>query len=549
LGLSKPEQKSALLQSYPIALEEPHGKSPDRPLDLVFVHKPAGMNTHRPDSDKPGLVEFAQAQLGVPLYIVHRLDKGTSGVLIFSKSANAAEILRERFENGKIQKEYLFLTDSRGPAHSKSGSGSQNFEISSEIIKNDEGKFISVPSKNPNSRTTFQKLKEGPRYTLWQARPSTGKPHQIRLHAETAGIPVLGDLEHGGSPFFRLCLHAHKLSLPEIELTSPTWMNENITDSPEFHLEEALWKRKYFLPMSEVPTGRIVHTESPYFRLDQYGEQLWMGWYGTTAPDLTSPLFLALFECFRRPLWIRQMKPRGGGRGAGSGTESFLLSQNAPKAIWNATENGLLFELRANQGLSPGLFLDQRENRAWVRQHSKDRRVLNLFAYTGGFSLNAWAGEAREVCTVDVSKPFMEWTKHNFQLNKIQLDTPGLEFWIQDCLLFLGGCQKRKRKFDLIICDPPTLGRTKTSTFDLKRDLQQLLKLCWSLLDTQGEILFSCNYEGWTRPQLTALILQFLGPECKIQQAPGSPLDFEVSPHESLMKSLILSRGPTKIKF
>lgn len=541
--------------TYPIALVEHQ--------DLVIVQKPAGMNTHRPDSDKPGLVEFVQTQLGYPLYVVHRLDKETSGLLLFSKTPGTAETLRNLFESGKVQKEYLFLTDAR------LAPGVLTFQIESEIFKNenasddkrrkDKKSFISVRSPRPNSKTAFHKLKEGTRLTLWKALPATGKPHQIRLHAEAAGIPILGDLEHGGSPFFRMCLHAHKLSFPSpssgpkeglgetqnLEFVSPTWMHENIMDSPEFHLQEALWKRKYFLPLENADTGRWVHTESPLFRLDQYGDQLWMGWYGDNFPGLTAPLFERLNSFFHRPLWIRQMKPRGSGSAI---KESFLLKFGEPKLIWTATEHGLRFELRANQGLSPGLFLDQRENRAWVREHSMGRRVLNLFAYTGAFSVNAWAGHAREVCTVDVSKPFVEWARHNFQLNQIMPETPGLEFWVQDCLLFLGGCHKRKRKFDLIICDPPTLGRTKTSTFDLKRDLQQLIKLCWGLLDENGEILFSCNYEGWTRDQLKALILQFLGPDCKIREAPGSPLDFEVSPHESLMKSLILSRGPFKTK-
>lgn len=549
------ETLTTATSSYPIAFEEHQ--------ELVIVQKPAGMNTHRPDPDKPGLVELLQTQLSSPLYVVHRLDKETSGLLIFAKTARTAETLRNLFENGKVQKEYLFLTEARLPPDVVT------MQIESEILKKDNSaddqrkkdrsKFVSRSSQCPNSKTTFRKLKEGAHFTLWQALPATGKPHQIRLHAEAAGIPILGDPEHGGNPFFRMCLHAHKLSFPSLsgaeveghakrqyfELVSPTWMNENITNSPEFHLQEALWKRKYFLPLDGVDTGRWVHTESPFFRLDQYGDQLWMGWYGETFPGLSAPLFESITTFFRRPLWIRQMKPRGGHSAT---KDSFLLALGEPKMVWNATENGLHFELRANQGLSPGLFLDQRENRIWVRRHSMGRRVLNLFAYTGAFSLNAWVGQAREVCTVDVSKPFVEWARHNFQLNQIAPDTPGLEFWVQDCLLFLGGCHKRKRKFDLIICDPPTLGRTKTSTFDLKRDLQQLIKLCWGLLDENGEILFSCNYEGWTRDQLKDLILQFLGPACLIREAPGSPLDFEVSPHESLMKSLILSHRPAKAR-
>lgn len=501
---------------------------------LIALQKPTGMNTHRPDPDKPGLVELLETQIGTTLYVVHRLDKETSGILLLARSQEVAQKLTELFESQQVHKEYIFLTDRKVDF--------SEIEIESEISKQDS-QFISRHSKNPNSKTKFIKLKSGSTYTLWKALPETGKPHQIRLHAEQVGIPILGDRLHGGSTFFRLCLHAAKISFrfadSDCSFESSIWFDENIQDSQFFHFKEALWKRQQFLDLTHAPTCRWSHDESSVFRLDQYGSQLWMNWYSSALPNLADPLFAEITHTLNKPLWIRQMKPRGSPKGQ----EAFLLSMGNPESKWTAEESGVHYELRSDQGLSPGLFLDQRENRAWVKSVAKEARVLNLFAYTGGFSLNACLGGAKAVCTVDVSRAFLDWTKRNFILNEQSPDSPNFEFWAQDVLLFLKGCQKRKREFDLIICDPPTLGRTKDGTFDLKRDLNELLQSCWSALAPKGRLLFSCNYEGWDAKTLQRLCQQALGTkDLKFEPAPGSPLDYESSPHDSLMKSLILCK-------
>ena len=78
-------------------------------------------------------------------------------------------------------------------------------------------------------------------------------------------------------------------------------------------------------------------------------------------------------------------------------------------ASWIACEGRLQFEFRREQGLSPGLFLDQRRNRKWVLENAHDCDVLNLFCYTGGFSVAAAIGGAAKVVSVDLSKTFMAW--------------------------------------------------------------------------------------------------------------------------------------------
>ena len=104
---------------------------------------------------------------------------------------------------------------------------------------------------------------------------------------------------------------------------------------------------------------------------------------------------------------------------------------------WTAEEEGLRYYLRRNQSLSPGLFLDQRANRRWLRDQSTDRSVLNLFSYTGGFSLNAAFGGAHQVVSVDLSRSFLAWSRANFALNKI--DAEHHEFWLPMPATFFAG--------------------------------------------------------------------------------------------------------------
>lgn len=537
--------------------------------NLVFAQKPSGINTHRPDPDKPGLTEWISEQLSQTVYPLHRLDKDTSGIMVFSLSKDLAAEMGALFESRQVKKKYLFLTDRK--------SSEKKIKIQSEIHKS-KNTFVSTPSAAPNAQTDFQWLDTVNGYHLWLAEPETGKPHQIRLHAEQGGIPVLGDSAHGGSPFFRLALHAWEIQFTiqgeTILETSPTWMNQSWNQGIEMTWQEALWNRTQFLDTTELlqppqpqtelnsfdamkPISTNVlrwsHHEIPEFRLDQYGSQLWMNWYASENPQLDNPIFEKIQDLLQKPLWIRQMKSRGSEKG----TEAFLLNipwvnqqqQSVTSSKeWIALENGVQYELRSDQGLSPGLFLDQRENRKWVRSQSQNKKVLNLFSYTGGFSLNAALGKASEVTTVDVSRVFIDWSQKNFKLNDLtNSPTQKFEFWVQDSLLFLKGCEKRQRKFDLIICDPPTLGRSKEGTFDLKRDFPTLFEKLWNCLEDQGQILFCFNYEGWSLSDLKQKILNLkLSQDLTFKNSPGNPFDFDWEDQSSLMKSLIIEKGLDK---
>ncbi len=116
-------------------------------------------------------------------------------------------------------------------------------------------------------------------------------------------------------------------------------------------------------------------------------------------------------------------------------------------------ENGLLFSANIREGSKTGFFLDQRDNRNLIKQFAHDKSVLNLFSYTGGFSVYAAAGGAKSVTSVDIAKPAIEVLQNNFEINQLKTPTENIA---ADAFLYLGQAVEKKKKFDLVINDPPS---------------------------------------------------------------------------------------------
>ncbi|QLY24437.1 class I SAM-dependent methyltransferase [Bdellovibrio sp. KM01] len=507
----------------------------------IFVDKIAGLNTHTPEHGQRGCVEVYEEELDRKLFVVHRLDKATSGALCFAKSSEDAAEISRLFEQHLVSKKYLFLTDK--PA------GSLEFTYQSHIEK-EKNKFVSTKDKEPNSKTTFRWIKALGRFQLWEAIPHTGKPHQIRLHAEAKGIPILGDSEHGGSRFYRLCLHSHSLEFTlrgepiKFETDLPVWAKDGELNEHEedLILAEAFQRRERLYKFTELKDEslRLSHRELDTYRIDQYGEYLWVYWYKEEDPSVPDLLrFERISKKLKKKILIRKMLNRGDDPNA-----ELLWTIGQTQTSWVAKENNVKYELRSDTGLSPGLFLDQRENRLWVSEHAQDRRVLNLFSYTSGFSVVSAMAGAQEVCTVDVSANFLDWSKRNFVLNGLDPEHEKYEFWNSDCILFLKGTVRRKRKFGLIICDPPSFGRSKNGVFSISKNFDELMINAMYCLEKNGLLLFCTNYEKWTSGDLH-LRLEKLKREFsfKILPAPSQGIDFELPDQEPLMKSIILRKN------
>lgn len=511
--------------------------------DFIIFFKPYGIRMHQVDDGQFGFVEALAYQLKQPLFIVHRLDKETSGLVILAKSATSAALLTELFQNHLITKTYFFLTD-----HTVSKT---QFVVKTYI---DKSKFASTNHSATNSETTFTYVHKVENLHLWKATPKTDKPHQIRLHAQNAGIPIYGDKEHGGSKSFRLCLQASEIEftvhkkLYHFKISLPPSFIGPAHEQIKNLFIDSLFNKNELFHLNKNSCYRLIHTEGLNTRADIYGNHLWVYDYSERGLSTAETESIQQFANDNHlSSSIRHMIDRGAGVGGlekstlqTKATTNDIANNIAP--VWQASEENMQFQLRTDSGFSPGLFLDQKENRKFVLKESFDKTVLNLFSYTAGFSVAAAKGEAKTVTTVDVSKKFLEWSKENFKLN--HLDPAAFEFFAQDCLLFLKGSKKRNRTWDLIICDPPSFGRSENSVWKIEKNLSELAELIYTCLSLQGQILFTCNYEKWSRSQLIQEFTKKLPKnKFKIERLPFLSLDFnETDDEKNLMKGFLLKR-------
>lgn len=154
-------------------------------------------------------------------------------------------------------------------------------------------------------------------------------------------------------------------------------------------------------------------------------------------------------------------------------------------------ENGASFLIDFSAGYSPGIFLDQRENRCLVRENSQPgMKVLNAFAYTGAFSVMAALGGA-ETSTLDLSKTYLDWAWQNFQLNGLKReDHHGCR---GDAFQWLATFARQGREFDGVILDPPTFSRHKKKTFRTDKDYASLAELAAKITKPGGWLLCCAN--------------------------------------------------------
>lgn len=189
------------------------------------------------------------------------------------------------------------------------------------------------------------------------------------------------------------------------------------------------------------------------------------------------------------------------------------------------SEAGLKFEVDLHSYLDTGLFLDHRETRALVRQRAQGKRMLNLFAYTGSFSVYAAAGGALATTSVDLSNTYQAWTKRNLELNGYRGDDHHLER--ADVFEYLDRAVRERRIFGLIVLDPPSFSNSKKmqEILDVQRDHRRLIEACMELLTPNGELYFSTNRRRFKLdPELEAL------PGCEEITRQTTPEDFKRHP-------------------
>ena len=215
----------------------------DIPLDIVYedgavivVNKPAGMLVHPTHRDKNGTLlnaltfylnkkDLTQSRKDAETVrpgLVHRLDKGTSGLMVIAKSVATHRKLAREFMKKRVKKRYVALVD--GVIAENEG------EIESRIGRYAEKKIWDVKEDGKSAVSRFCVLDRFTDSTLVELEPVTGRTNQLRIHCASIGHPIVGDVQRGGREFARLCLHASWLSFKHPLAHSQVEFN---TDSPK----------------------------------------------------------------------------------------------------------------------------------------------------------------------------------------------------------------------------------------------------------------------------------------------------------------------------
>ena len=479
-------------QSAPpcVAFEDDH---------LLVVRKPAGWNTHAPAPYAgEGLYDWLRARepRWSRLAIIHRLDKETSGLIVFGKSVLANQSLTQQFTERSVCKDYVLWSHKR-PSH-------ESITVRSTLMR--RGSFYeSVPhfGTAPLAETQFNIIAND-RYWTVRASPKTGRTHQIRVHAAAEGFPVLGDELYGGEPWFRMCLHAHRL-----EFDHPTTGERVIFTWPaDFLSRPQVDRRSSIIVPAETDSFRTVHgaaDDSLGWFVDRVGDwEIAQSEVADPAISTPRPTYAEMAGAHLAPVgrYFKTLSRHVGATQPAQLQPSLAWGSAAPVPFY-IRENGVRYQLSLQEGYSAGLFLDQRDNRRrLLKRHvcsgfpldfkgEAQSTLLNAFAYTCGFSVcGALAGF--KVTSLDLSRKYLDWGRQNFSANSLE---SSYHDWIfGDVFDWFKRLSKKGRQFDLLILDPPTFSRSKESgTFNVETGYAKLVQLAVPLIKPGGVLFASTN--------------------------------------------------------
>jgi 23S rRNA pseudouridine1911/1915/1917 synthase len=191
--------------------------------ELIAVNKPAGINSQRTPYQLKGTLEFWVSEYFKshgniePARVVHRLDRGTSGAMLFPKHQRAAAWLSAHFHDGVVDKRYLALVSGRPEQ--------ELWTVAAPIGKVSSARY-GIVSGGKSAVTEFRLLSSSGGISLVEARPLTGRTHQIRVHLESSGLPIVGDTTYGGAVAVRMMLHCAEMTFrnpegKEIQICAP----------------------------------------------------------------------------------------------------------------------------------------------------------------------------------------------------------------------------------------------------------------------------------------------------------------------------------------
>ncbi len=534
----------------PILYEDDHVLAVDKPAGLAV-----GSARDRRRSDLqtllPDLLVAAGPRgtrvAGDSLFPVERIDRFTSGPLLFARSEEIADAVGQALRSPTARHRYVAVV--RGQPRqrhllNRGGGRARPPESGSRPPRREEA----------GAGLQLELLGTGRNLSLVRFETPPADLADVRRELFLMGVPILNDVRHSRRSERRQS-GRYFLHRTEIRIRHPVTGRSLVVKSPPpeafqaavqgrlyvgEHLRTALATRLSCLLDPGVEALRLLtgqYEGVPGLVVEAYGPVLILEvQQGRFQGD--TDLLRHIGHWYVRMLGVSRVYVRQSPKDR-SGRQNLppdpalltpLLGQPADEEFV-IRERNLCFRVRPTAGSNAGLFLDQRENRRRIRELADGRRVLNLFAYTCGFSVAAAAGGAASVTSVDLSKSRLEMGKENFAVNGLPLEPH--TFVCSEVFAYFARARRQGRLFDLIILDPPTFARAKhpKRSFALEKDLGPLLTDALALLAPGGVLLLCTNSRKLSKRWLLDQVSAAAGTRpFAVTGAPPLPDDFAVDP-------------------
>jgi 23S rRNA (cytosine1962-C5)-methyltransferase len=540
--------------------------------DVIAVHKPAGVPSQAADPERPDdLVTRLRAFLAErdgkrdPYLGTHqRLDRDTSGVILFTKRPEVNAALAKQFEGRTLKKHYLAavtgwperMREATLDDLLRKGDGGRMEVIARPRASGRGGERGRVAERGRSggggggggqrALTQVRLRTRKDDRALLELRLETGRTHQARVQLAHAGAPIAGDPLYRGALAPRLMLHAAGLELDhprtgkrlvirdEAPPDMADWVARGDRGASIYDDREALARslalaveRRWGLgrsalrdPEDQRTTAfRLVNEEGdalPGLAVDVYGEhlvaQLYVGgvWEDAARQGRALDALHALgFVGVYLKLRPKQANVLVDTRRDDLAPALPVRGEPTATPEIEVREEGIPYRVRLGDGLSTGIFLDQRPNRRLVRELARGAHVLNLFSYTCGFSVAAALGGATRTVSVDASVLALERGRSNFEAAGVALGSgpsAAHSFVAEDAFAWLARAATKKERFDLVIVDPPSYSSTKKRRFVAESDYDDLVALAAKVLAPHGKLVASCNHRGLARAKLRRFV-------------------------------------------
>lgn len=296
----------------------------------------------------------------------------------------------------------------------------------------------------------------------------------------------------------------------------------------ESKIKSALHKRKQFYKSSDTTAFRALNGEGDGLGgliIDYYDGYYVVSWYSEGIYTFRDEIIAALQKVANFKGIYE--KKRFDTKGKYIEGDDFVAGVRGEFPLI-VKENGVNFAVYLNDGAMVGVFLDQRNVRKQIRdEYAKGRTVLNMFSYTGAFSVFAALGGASKTTSVDLANRSLSKTIEQFSVNEV--DYEAQDIIVEDVFLYFKYAAKKKMKFDMVVLDPPSFARSKKYTFSAAKDYKNLLKETIAITENNGIIVASTNCSAFDMKKFKGFIdtaFKEMNGKYKILEEHSLPEDF-----------------------